>query len=419
VVPCKIRWTIYERFDVGTEIISSSDTTLPRAAEFFAGIGLARIGLEKAGFNVVWSNDISEQKKHVYEQHFAEGESTAFVLRDLKEVEVSEIPLNLDLAWASFPCTDLSVAGTRAGIHRGIASATFWHFIKLLSRLGENKPRVVAIENVTAFATSHSGKDIESAIGSLNGLGYSVDVLSIDAKHFVPQSRPRLFLIAALDPRKNAQGRSDVRPRWLDSVYNNMSLKTHQTHLPGVPSSTGHRFSDVKEEMKEDDPRWWDEHRVRDLVGSLAEIQRQRFDELRMSSEPVYRTAYRRMRDGIPRWELRSDEIAGCLRTARGGSSKQAVVEVSSKAVRARWMTPVEYARLMGAGDYNIHGITERQAYDGFGDAVCVPVVEWLARNYLVHQVAHSRKVVDIASPARVTTSANGRNRSIAHPVAV
>jgi DNA (cytosine-5)-methyltransferase 1 len=47
-------------------------------------------------------------------------------------------------------------------------------------------------------------------------------------------------------------------------------------------------------------------------------------------------------------------------------------------------MTPREYARLMGAPEYRLHRIRESQALFGFGDAVCVPAVEWLARNYLL-----------------------------------
>lgn len=97
-----------------------------------------------------------------------------------------------------------------------------------------------------------------------------------------------------------------------------------------------------------------------------------------------YRTAYRRTRNGVAVWEVRPDDISGCLRTARGGSSKQAVVRLGNKRLQVRWMTPREYARLMGAGDYDLSAARNNQALFGFGDAVAVPAVSWLAENYLM-----------------------------------
>jgi DNA (cytosine-5)-methyltransferase 1 len=102
----------------------------------------------------------------------------------------------------------------------------------------------------------------------------------------------------------------------------------------------------------------------------------------------TYRTAYRRTRHGVAVWEIRPDDISGCLRTARGGSSKQALVAVGRGSIRARWMTPREYARLMGADDYQLDGIRRNEALFGFGDAVCVPVIAWLSREYLAPTLA-------------------------------
>ena len=136
--------------------------------------------------------------------------------------------------------------------------------------------------------------------------------------------------------------------------------------------------------MAADDERWWDARRTKAFVSSLSPIQLNRLEGLRQADEPTYRTAYRRTRQGKPVWEIRPDDIAGCLRTARGGSSKQAVVQAGNNLVRLRWMTPREYARLMGASDYRLDGLRRNQALFGFGDAVCVPVVEWLAENYLL-----------------------------------
>jgi len=122
-------------------------------------------------------------------------------------------------------------------------------------------------------------------------------------------------------------------------------------------------------------------------VESLSPIQTERLNELRAGSGPTWRTAYRRTRNGVAEWEIRADGIAGCLRTARGGSSKQALVEAGDGDVRVRWMTPREYARLMGAPDFKL-AARRNQALFGFGDAVCVPVIAWLCEHYVAPAAA-------------------------------
>src|SRR5690606_4321850 len=137
-------------------------------------------------------------------------------------------------------------------------------------------------------------------------------------------------------------------------------------------------LSSIVESVPPEDERWWDERRTAAFLASLSAIQAERLDALRKAKGISYRTAYRRTRNGVPMWEIRSDDIAGCLRTASGGSSKQALVKAGRGEVRVRWMTPREYARLMGADDYRLDGVRRNQALFGFGDAVCVPAVAWL-----------------------------------------
>lgn len=291
---------------------------------------------------------------------------------------------DVDLAWASFPCTDLSLAGNRDGLD-GKHSGTFWHFMKIISGMKARKPPMIALENVSGFATSRSGGDLRAAILALNGLGYSVDVLVIDAVRFVPQSRPRMFILGVQNPDPDASGdKHPLRPAWLDALYGDDTLNMHKADLPTPPEPQTTGLHSIVASVALDDPRWWDEERTGRFIESLSEKQAARLEELKKSRTVTYRTAYRRTRDGIPRWEIRSDEIAGCLRTARGGSSKQALVRVSNNKVRVRWMVSREYASLMGARDYKLDGLRDSQALFGFGDAVVVNVVEWLGNHYLI-----------------------------------
>jgi DNA (cytosine-5)-methyltransferase 1 len=345
------------------------------------------MGLERAGFRVAWSNDIEPAKRDMYVSHFETSEEPhTFTLGDVAQVEASEMPPHMSLAWASSPCVDVSLAGARAGM-AGARSATFYEFTRVLRDLDESaRPDVVTLENVVGLATSHGGKDLDAAILELNNLGYSVDVLTLDARWFVPQSRPRLFLVGArFDVEDDPDNNPQLRPQWLRAPFSNSSLRTHCAPLPPIAQTTvGTLASVVDEDVTEDDDRWWDAKRTAAFEASLSSVQEERLAALRRKRSYTYRTAYRRTRNGIPMWEVRSDDIAGCLRTARGGSSKQALVEVGKGKLRVRWMTAREYARLMGAGGYKLDDIRPNQALFGFGDAVCVPAVAWLAEHYLM-----------------------------------
>ncbi|NSX38305.1 DNA (cytosine-5-)-methyltransferase [Pseudarthrobacter oxydans] len=352
-----------------------------RAAEFFAGIGLVRAGLEPAGFEIVWANDFEPAKKEMYEGNF--GTDHDFALGDVAEVNSSHLPEDLDLAWASFPCTDLSLAGDRRGL-AGKQSGTFFHFTRILAELGDKKPRVIALENVNGLATSHGGDDMAALVRELNGLGYSVDVMALDGRRFVAQSRPRIFVVGSMDvPEEDTEEVSTLRPEWLQGVFQDDTLVTHRAALPEPPAMMTVGLADVIEAMGPRDSRWWEAERKKRFLDSLSPVQRGRLEAMKSSELVTYRTAYRRTRAGVPVWEIRADEISGCLRTARGGSSKQAVVMAGQGRIAVRWMTPLEYARLMGAPEYNLKGLRDSQILFGFGDAVVVPAVQWVGDNYL------------------------------------
>src|SRR5690625_1873891 len=135
---------------------------------------------------------------------------------------------------------------------------------------------------------------------AFNDLGYSVDVLAIDARRFVPQSRPRLFLVGATNPPEDvAEPNSELRPDWLQWVYGDKSLRTHRAALPAPPALKHTGFSEQVEEMALDDERWWDKERTEAFVASLSPTQRERVSALRRETGVKYRTAYRRTRNGI------------------------------------------------------------------------------------------------------------------------
>ena len=356
-----------------------------RVAEFFAGIGLMREGLESEGFQVVFANDIDETKQRVYQ---ANHDSAEFVLSDIRDLTGGDIP-DVEMAVASFPCTDVSVAGGRAGLlgrHSGLLS----EFLRVIEEMHYRKPQVVVLENVMGFASSNNGDDLQATIAGLNTLGYICDIIVLDAVWFVPQSRPRLFIIAWIEDHTEAElfFASEARPPWvLRFQEKNPELRFRPLPLPPKPQCS-QTLRDVIDKLAPDDPSWWGRERLEKFTGSLSSVQGSRLDGLIGSPSLCWATAYRRTRHGRAVWEIRSDEISGCLRTGRGGSSRQALVEAGQGHVRVRWMTAREYCRLQGAPDIDLAGLSENQGRFALGDAVCVPAVSWLARNVLTSLVS-------------------------------
>ena len=377
--------------------LSIDDAGPIRTAEFFAGIGLVRTALEPLGVDVVWANDIEKAKYDVYAANHDAGD---FHLGDIRDVTVQQLPPGLELATSSFPCVDLSLAGNRRGL-LGEQSGMFWEFARILEELGESRPRVVLLENVVGFASSHGGKDLADALSELASLGYSSDVFTVDARHFVPQSRPRMFIVGIRGPLPSAAvcgvpPRSDLRPEWVSRIYlKHQDLGMH--YLPMVPLPTSPiELSAVLEQLAVDDSRWWSSDRVQAFQASLSPRQAARVEALRGAPDLTWRAAYRRTRSGVAVWEVRNDGIGGCLRTTGGGSSRQALVELGAGGLRVRWMTPLEYARLMGAGSYRVCATTPNQALFGFGDAVVVDVIRWIGEQYLV-PVLRTPRIVQAA----------------------
>jgi DNA (cytosine-5)-methyltransferase 1 len=351
-------------------------------AEFFAGIGLMRRGLESSGlWHAAWANDIDERKFEMYRLAFPRGDT--FQLGDVGTVAGADLP-DVTLATASFPCVDLSLAGYRNGLS-GLRSGTLWHFTRLLGEMGERRPPMVLLENVQGFATSNKGRDLADAITRLNDLGYSCDVFRVDGLLFVPQSRPRLFVIG-IRGAEFAAGDwtpSVLRPQWIQAfVKVHGGLRMHALPLL-LPTREAPSLDSMIEPLTDEDPRWWNPERVRKFFASMAPIHRDRLRAMYKGDRMMWGTAYRRTRHGIPRAEIRVDGTAGCLRAMRGGSSRQILVQAGRRSLKVRFMLPVEYARLMGAPDFPITGLPEHQALFGFGDAVCVPVIRWIADAYL------------------------------------
>jgi len=369
-------------------------------ADFFAGIGLVRLGLERADWRPAFAIDIDQKKFEMYHDAFPCDSLGAYVVDDIYKLDPARVP-TVALAWASFPCTDLSLAGSRGGLSSGESSA-FFGFLEVLDGMRHRLPQIVVLENVPGFVSSSRGQDFRAAIQELNCLGYVCDAFVLDAIRFVPQSRARLFIVGTIGvtPTEDPLGSLLRRPEALapakvfEAIAANHDLKWTIRDLPNPPPPQRRGLLDILERLPLNDSRWWPSSRADYLLSQMSPRHQKVMQALIQSDRTTAATVYRRVRNGKTKAELRADDVAGCLRTPKGGSSRQIVIFAGGGQYRVRFMTPREYARLMGAKDYPI-SVGDNQAYFGFGDAVCVPAIEWIAHNYLeglVQSVSHRTK---------------------------
>lgn len=354
----------------------------PRAAEFFAGIGLVRLALERQGWDVVYANDYDPDKAEMYRHNWPENDH--LVVEDIFKLDPKTIP-SCDLFTASFPCNDLSIAGKWEGLS-GKESSAFWGLIKILKQLKSKRPSLILLENVVGFLMSHGGKDLRDALLALNGLGYSTDAVILNATHWVPQSRQRLFIIGrakSSGKRHSFTMASDARPPSLMRfIAANQDLDWDLRELPHLPAAQS-TLAQIVEPLADDDPQWWSEKRVAYFMEQLSDRHLAQAREMIACKRTSFATAFRRVRNGRSMAELRTDGIAGCLRTPRGGSARQILFKAGRGMRQVRLLTARECARLQGVPETYSINVPLNQALFGFGDAVCVPVVEWITANCL------------------------------------
>jgi DNA (cytosine-5)-methyltransferase 1 len=357
--------------------------------EFFAGGGMAKAGLGPA-WDCLFANDISEKKATSYKENWG---GDHLHIGDVFKLKLQQLPGHADLAWGSFPCQDLSLAGMGEGLD-GEHSSAFWGFWKLIRGLKKQgrKPRLIVLENVFGTLTSHDGKDFEQIAKAVVREGYVFGAIVIDAVHFTPQSRPRLFIIGVdselVVPSHIFQ--TNATPAWHpDAViraYNRLPKTSKAAwrwwNLPAPAIRMG-TLDDVIEANPEG-VRWHTPVETQNLILMMTDLNRRKVMEAQRDGNIRVGTIYRRTRNNVQRAEVRFDGIAGCLRTPSGGSSRQTIMVVNGPAIRSRLISPREAARLMGLPDDYILPLRYNDAYHLLGDGVVVPVVTHLSNHILL-----------------------------------
>ncbi len=346
----------------------------PGFLDFFAGSGLVSEGL-KHYFDTIWANDNCIRKRNIY---CANHNSDVFHLKSIEEVKGKELPPAM-LSWGSFPCQDLSLAGKMAGIF-STRSGLVWHWLRIMDEMKQRPPIAVA-ENVVGLISSANGQHYKRLHAALVERGYKVGAVIVDASYWVPQSRKRVFVIAVDKNLPTKQFESDV-PIWC------------------------HPKPIVKIAEKLDNWVWWNmpvpparKQNLEHIVNFQAPVHgKEKNEKLLKLISPKHNfmlknavengqmvfPGYKRTRNNRQVLELRFDGIAGCLRTPGGGSSRQWLVIKDKDLFKTRLFTTDELASLMGAPKgYKLTG-SYNEGYKAMGDAVAVPVAQYLAKQLLL-----------------------------------
>jgi len=354
-------------------------------AEYFAGIGLVRMGLQPYGWQVIFANDISRKKFEMYKAFFPDAEAY-YVVADIFDIDPHIVPSTI-LATCSFPCKDLSLAGKMRGIINGKHSSAFWGFIRILKEQGNSAPPFVLVENVPGWLYSNKGLDFRLTVQALNELGYACDAFALDALCFTPQSRLRIFLVGTRLPVNSTtvefiltRSKSLLPSQLKKSIITNRDLYWFYNEIPEPPPIKSSGLSDIVELLDDTDSRWWPDDKVQHHLAMMNETHRHRVEELVSSQQFVYRIFYRRWQNGQQHVKVKNNDLSGCLVT---GSPRQFLIRIGKGTIRMRDMTPREYARLQGVPDEYPITVNGVQAFTGFGDAVCVPVISWITEHVL------------------------------------
>lgn len=360
--------------------------------EFFAGAGMARAGLGES-WTCLFANDFDGKKGLTYQDNWGTGGELH--VGDVRQIKTCQLPGQADLVWGSFPCQDLSVAGAGAGL-KGERSGTFypfWDVIEALNSEGRG-PRIVALENVCGTLTSHSGSDFEAICKTFADAGYRYGALVINAQLFVPQSRPRLFMIGVradveINPALLSSGpiapfHTPALQRAFDRVETPALEKMVWWNLPTPPHRT-QTFADLIEDCPTS-VTWHTQAETKALLAMMSRINIDKVSAAKRAGRRMVGGVYKRTRFDekgvkVQRAEVRFDDVAGCLRTPAGGSSRQVILVIDGENIRSRLISARETASLMGLNkDYKLpKNYTE--AYHLTGDGVAVPVVRHLAEH--------------------------------------
>lgn len=311
-----------------------------RFIDLFAGIGGLRIGFQGIGGHCVFTSEWDENAQKTYAKNFRDNHLLAGDIRDYAE-DPSLIPEH-DILLAGFPCQPFSIAGVSkknalGRPHGFLCDTQGTLFFDTAQIIAHHRPAAFVLENVKNLESHDKGRTFATILNVLkNELGYHVQTRVISSAHWVPQKRERIFIVGFREPT---------------------SFDLRGLQLP----VGGPKLGSILEPHDEVDPKYT-------LTERLWEYLQE------------YKEKHNAKGNGFGFSLFGPDDVTRTLsaRYYKDGSE----VLVAQPGKRPRRLTPLECARLMGfdRGDRRWKiPVSDTQAYRQFGNAVVVPVVEFIA----------------------------------------
>ena len=321
--------------------------------ELCAGIGGFRQALENLGCECVGYSEIDKHAIKLYSAWYNDECNFG----DITKIEAEKLP-DFELLVGGFPCQAFSVAGKRGGFN-DTRGTIFFDFARIMKA---KKPKFAIFENVKGLLNHDGGKTYETMLRTLDELGYDAQWGVLNTRfHGLPQNRQRVYIVANLRERSSTKilfergnGITDKVARIQQSIIGNYHTKSGKTHQrSGVLNENSIAPCLIASDYKE--PRMV-------KIGAI--------DGKRHQADRVYSL----------------DGVSTTLSAQGGGLG--AKTGLYSAGDKVRRLTPKECFRLQGFKDEMVElgyklGISDTQLYKMAGNAVSVPVVEWVAQRVL------------------------------------
>lgn len=336
----------------------------------FTGIGGFDLALQNLGHEVVGACEIDKYARSVFEKHF----KGVPIYNDATHLHEESLP-HFDLLSGGFPCQAFSIAGKRRGFDDTRGSL----FFEIARLAKEKRPSYLLLENVKGLLSHDKGQTFRTIISTLDEVGYDVEWQLLNSKYHVPQNRERLFIIGHLRGKRRRQifplgdydQKTDRKIKKVGGYSQGTSVYDTDGLAPTISACThGYAIGNIAVVKDHDklrkldnisnciDQNYWkgyDNHGQRTLIYTAQQNQNMK----------------QKIQNRDDTWTLST-------------SAKDFGV---MEGQRIRRLTPKECERLQGFPDdwtkYGSDGsiISDTQRYKMCGNAVTVPVVEFIAKN--------------------------------------
>lgn len=353
----------------------------------FSGIGGFDLGFERSGMQSVSVCEINTNAQSVLKKHF----SHATLFDDVRTIGVNTHGRkSVDLICGGFPCQDLSIAGKRAGL-AGERSGLWFEFARIIDEL---EPGWVVIENVPGLLSSNRGRDFAVILHWLVKRGYGVSWRILDAQYFgVPQRRRRVFIVASfgngraaevLFERESSAGNPSTRREAGKGTADTFTIRSGKDGggkgylgAESLAMTLGGQDQYLARTITTREAQSMDSETMNFIVSQAYNIQQNDNGSHKRKDRP----------EGgmVVAWEMQhaseayreSGNVVPTLQARMGTGGNNVPM------VGVRRLTPLECERLQGFPDGWTEGQSDAQRYKQLGNAVAVPVIEWIGKRIM------------------------------------